>query len=575
MPVHNVDIAEIFEQIADLLDIQGDNPFRIRAYRNAARTVRDLGTELSALKIQGVDLTRLPGIGKDLADKINEILRTGGTTALKKLKQATPRGLPELLKLPGLGPKRVKALQEQLDIHTLKQLRAAAASGKVRSLPGFGPKSEQQILQAIETQLSASARMLLATAAQYAQSLMEYLHQSKAVQEVVVAGSYRRAKETVGDLDILVTAAKTSDVMSRFVSYDEVKRVLAHGETRATVILRSGLQVDLRVVPPVSFGAALHYFTGSKAHNIAVRRLGQQRGMKINEYGVFKGDQRIAGASEASLFESVGLPFIPPELREGRGEIEAATRDTLPTLIELKHLKGDLHSHSKASDGHHTLRELAEAANKAGLSYLAITEHSRHLSVAHGLDEKRLSGQIEAIDRLNEELKGITLLKGIEVDILEDGGLDLPDTILSRLDLVVGAVHSQFNLPRKRQTERLVRAMNQRYFTLLAHPSGRLLGKRKAYEVDMERIIKETSQRGCHLELNAQPQRLDLNDIHCRMAKDAGVLVSINSDAHRSGDFAYLTYGVGQARRGWLETKDVLNTRALAQLRPLLKQTMG
>ena len=574
MPIHNADIAAHFEEIADLLEIQGENPFRIRAYRNAARTVGDLGTELTAWVAQGEDLTRLPGIGKDLAAKIVEIIQTGTTAKLKELHKAVPAGVAEMLKLPALGPKRVKLLMDDLGVHNLKQLRRAAQGGKIKQIPGFGEKTEQHILEALRTHAGEGGRIKLAVASQYCEALLAYLKQTSGVKEAVAAGSYRRAKETVGDLDILVTAAAESPVMERFATYDEVKDVLSQGATRATVILRSGLQVDLRVVPAESFGAALQYFTGSKTHNIAVRRLGQQRGLKINEYGVFKGDKRVAGESEESVYATVGLPYIPPELRENRGEIEAAQENRLPQLIELKDLKGDLHSHSKATDGRNTLEEMAEAAKKLGLKYLAITEHSQHLTVAKGFDAERLERQMAEIDRLNAELKGIVLLKGIEVDILEDGSLDLPDALLARLDLVVGAVHSKFNLPRKKQTERILRAMDAPHFTILAHPSGRLIGEREAYDADMERIIRAARQRGCFLELNAHPERLDLSDVYCNMAKSEGVLISIASDAHSVLDFANLRFAIGQARRGWLEAQEVLNTRPLAKLRPLLRQTM-
>jgi DNA polymerase (family 10) len=574
MPIHNADIAAHFEEIADLLEIQGDNPFRIRAYRNAARTVAELGEELSALVEQGEDLTRLPGIGKDLAAKIAEIIRTGTTAKFKELRKAVPASATALLKLPGLGPKRVKRLMDEQNIRTLKQLQRAAQDGRIQQLPGFGAKTEQRILQALQAQVGAEGRVKFAVASQYAEALLTYLKRTPGVQQAVVAGSYRRAKETVGDLDILVTAIKASPVMERFTSYGEVKKVLAHGDTRATVILQSGLQVDLRVVPAESFGAALQYFTGSKSHNIAIRRLGQQRGLKINEYGVFKGDQRVAGDTEASVYEAVSLPYIEPELREDRGEIAAAQAHRLPKLLELKDLKGDLHSHSKATDGHNSLAEMAEAAKKLGLKYLAITEHSRHLTVAKGFDAERLARQTEEIDRLNARLSGITLLKGIEVDILEDGSLDLPAAALAPLDLVVGAVHSKFNLPRKKQTGRILRAMNSSHFTILAHPSGRLIGERDAYDVDMESIIRAARQRGCFLELNAHPERLDLSDVYCNMAKSEGVLISIASDAHSVLDFANLRFAVNQARRGWLEPSEVLNTYPLAKLRALLRQTL-
>lgn len=574
MPIHNADIAAHFEEIAELLEIQGGNPFRIRAYHNAARTVGDLGVELTTMVTEGEDLTRLPGIGKDLAAKIIEIIQTGTTTKLKELHKTVPASAAEMLMLPGLGPKRVKLLMDKLGIRTLIQLQHAARMGKIRHLAGFGEKSEQQILQALQAHLSKEARYKLAVATQYTDALLAYLKRTRGVKKVVVAGSYRRAKETVGDLDILVSAESASTVMDRFVGYDEIKKVVSRGTTRATVILDSGLQVDLRVVADESFGAALQYFTGSKAHNIVVRRLGQQLGLKINEYGVFREDERVAGDTEKSVYSAVGLPFIEPELREDRGEIEAAQKHNLPMLIKLDDLKGDLHSHTQATDGHNSLEEMAHAAQDLGLSYLAVTEHSQRLTVAKGFDADRLARQLAEIDRMNSKLKGMTLLKGIEVDILEDGRLDLPDTILSRLDLVVGAVHSKFNLSRPKQTKRILRAMDAAHFTILAHPGGRLIGERAAYDVDMERIIRGAQQRGCFLELNAHPERLDLTDVYCNMAKSEGVLISIASDAHSVTDFGNLRFAIGQARRGWLEAVDVLNTRPLAKLRPLLQQTM-
>ena len=575
MSVHNEDIAAIFDEMADLLEIEDANPFRVRAYRNAARSVRSLGRELAEMVAKGEDLTQLPGIGKDLAAKIVERVQTGKVRALEKLHRKVPASLEDLLHIPGLGPKRVRLLFDELSIETLEQLAEAARAGRLQALPGFGAKTEQRIIDAIVAHRTQERRFLYSVARQYAEPLAAYLGETPGVERVVIAGSYRRGRETVGDLDILVTAVADSPVMDRFTAYDEVAEVISSGTTRATVILRSGLQVDLRVVPAHSLGAALHYFTGSKAHNIQIRRLGQQRGLKINEYGVFKGEHAIAGESEESVFASVGLHFIPPELRENRGEIAAAREGRLPRLIERRDLHGDLHCHTRASDGHADMETMAIAAREAGLEYLAITDHSRHLSVAHGLDEKRLLQQIEEIDRLNERLHGITLLKGIEVDILEDGSLDLPDSVLAQLDLVVGAVHDHFGLSEKKQTARILRAMEQKYFTIFAHPSGRLLLKREAYAVDMPRVVEAARERGCFLELNAQPLRLDLKDTHCRLARERGVLLSINSDSHGPGGFGNLVCGINQARRGWLEKDDVLNTLPLSKLRKRLREMMG
>jgi DNA polymerase (family 10) len=575
MPIYNTDIADIFDEIADYLEIEGENPFRIRAYRNAARSVRGLGPELKDMVAQKEDLTRLPGIGKELAAKIVEITKTGTARALKKLQDKIPAEVRQMLKIPKLGPKRVRNLYQDLNIQSLEQLLQAAKDGRIRSMPGFGQKMETQILQAVEAHAEKETRFKIAAVKPYVDSLLNYLENAAGVQQVVSAGSFRRSKETVGDLDILVVADNDSPVMDRFADYEDVADVISRGTTRSSIVLRSGLQVDLRMVAAESFGAALQYFTGSQAHNVAVRRLGQQRGLKINEYGVFKFEERVAGHTEDSVYQSVGLAYIPPELRENRGEIEAARDNCLPRLIKLKDLKGDLHAHTNWSDGRNTLGEMIKAAQKKGLKYLAITEHSDRLKVAGGLGAARLLEQIERIDRFNEEHTEITLLKGIEVEILEDGSLDLSDDILGRLDLVVGSIHSFFGLPVHKQTERIMRAMDHRYFSILAHPSNRLIDERPPIEVEMIQVIQKAKQRGCFLELNSNPKRLDLYDTYCQIAKDEGVLVSIDSDAHSVNSFDHLHYGVGQARRGWLEKDDVLNTRPLGELKKLLKQTMG
>jgi DNA polymerase (family 10) len=572
--VHNADVAAAFEEMADLLEIEGANPFRVRAYRFAARTLRDLPAEVAEMVAKGEDLTSLPGIGDDLAGKIKEILATGTAAAIEAQRKRVPATLTELLRIPGLGPKRVKTLAHELKIRSLSELQTAAQAGRVRTLAGFGEKTEQHILDALATRLAEAPRVQRAVAIPSAEALVAYLEQSSGVSRVIAAGSYRRGLETIGDLDILVTAPSGRIVMDRFVAYQEVRDVLAHGATKSSVRLQSGLQVDLRVVPQESYGAALLYFTGSKAHNVVLRQLAQQRGLKLNEYGVFRGDKPVAGETEESVYASLGLPWIPPELREGRGEIDAAKAGRLPHLVDLQDLKGDLHAHTRATDGRNSLQEMAEAARLRGLRYFAITDHSRRLTMAKGLDSARLLQQTEAIDRLNATLSGITILKGIEVDILEDGNLDLPDEVLGRLDLVVGAVHSRFNLSNRRQTERIMKAMDHPHFSILAHPSGRLIGRREPYEVDMLRIIRKARERRCFLEINAHPERLDLTDIHCRMAKEEGVLLAVNTDAHSMLDLENARFGIGQARRGWLEKTDVLNTRPYAELRKLLKPTM-
>lgn len=570
MLVHNADIALVFQQIADLLEIKGENPFRVRAYRNAARTLDTLGPSVQSMLEQGRDLKELPGIGADLSAKIADIAATGTCALREQLRRELPPAIHELLSVPGLGPKRVHTLYQERSIQTLEQLAAAARNGTIRDVPGFGKRTEQRILEAVEAKLSKEKRFSIAEAVRSVEPLLAYLKANTDAGRIEVAGSFRRQQETVGDLDIVASSQRPIRMLQQFAVYPEVAAVLSQGSTRASVRLRQGMQVDMRAVADVSFGAALHYFTGSKAHNIAVRRLAQTRGYKLNEYGVFSGERRIAGETEVSVFKSLGLPYIEPELRENRGEIQAAQEGRLPHLVTLSDLKGDLHAHTTATDGRNSLREMALEARRRGLSYLAITDHSRRLTVAHGLDAAAVSRQIDEIDRLNDELEGITLLKGIESDINEDGSLDLPDDILRRLDLVVGAVHSKFTLSRGRQTARILRAMDHPCFTILAHPTGRMIQERDGYDVDMQRILRHARQRGCFLELNAQPDRLDLNDIHCMAARREGVPVAISSDAHSVFDLGDLRFGIGQARRGWLEKKDVLNTRTLAELRRML-----
>lgn len=580
MSVRNAKVAAVFDEIADLLELQSANPFRVRAYRNAARTLIAWPEEMADWAAQNRDFDELPGVGKDLAGKIGEILQRGSCDQLDRLRARFPRGITELLQIPGLGPKRVHTLYHELGVRSPAQLLSAAREGRIRDVRGFGEASERRIAEAVAGHLERSKRWPIARVMADVEALLTHLRAAPGVSDAMVAGSFRRRRDTVGDIDILVAAARGHALADRLQGFEQVDQVLAHGTTRSSVVLKNGLQVDLRVVQPDSFGAALVYFTGSKAHNIALRRIAQARELKINEYGVFTAAEgrigkRIAGDTEASVYAAIGLPYIPPELREDHGEIEAARQHALPHLIERSHLRGDLHAHTKASDGVETLEQMAQAARDAGLEYLAITEHSQSLKVARGLDAKRLGAHIDAIDRLNETLHGIVLLKGIEIEILEDGRLDLPDAVLARLDLVVGAVHSVFDLSRAKQTARILRAMDHPHFSILAHPNGRLFGTRGPYELDMERIIRHARERGCFLELNSQPDRLDLFDLQCRQAKDAGVPVVISSDAHRGAEFRWLQFGIDQARRGWLEPGDVLNTLPLPQLRKRLAATVG
>jgi DNA polymerase (family 10) len=572
LPVRNSDVEEIFNRVADLLGIEGANAFRVRAYRNAARTIGRLSRGLADMVEAGEDLTELPGVGEDLAGKIEEILETGGLAQLAEIEQRTPPELAELLKVSGLGPKRVKVLREELGITSLDELERAAKAGQIRQLRGFGEKIEASILKDLERVREDAGRTSLAVVEQVAEPLADYLRRIKGIDRVMVAGSYRRRQETVGDLDILATGDDGAEVIERFTQYEDVAEIVSQGETRSTVILRSGLQVDLRVVASESYGAALLYFTGSKAHNIKLRNMALDWGLKTNEYGVFEGQDRIAGEREEEIYALFGLPLIPPELREDRGEIEAAQGGTLPELVTLDDIRGDLQMHTDSSDGHATLEEMARAVQDLGYEYAAITDHSTYIAVTQGLDAEGLARQIDAIDRLNEKLEDLVLLKGIEVDILEDGSLDLPDDSLKRVDLTVCSIHSKFDLSREEQTERIIRAMDNPYFTILAHPTGRLIGRRAPYDVDMERVMEAALERGCFLEVNAYPERLDLNDVHAKMAKEMGLKLVISTDAHGAGDLAYMRYGVGQARRGWLEAHDVLNTCSLSDLRLLLRR---
>jgi DNA polymerase (family 10) len=575
MPIHNNDVADIFNEVADLLEIKGDNPFRVRAYRNAARTVGGASRSVAELALEEKGLEGFPGIGADLAAKIRTIVETGKLPLLEDLKKELPAGLSTLMKVRGLGPKKIGLLFHKLNIVSLDDLKKAAAKGRLRELEGFGAKTEQALLEELgRTKVSEHGpeRFKLAVAEQIVTPLFDDLKKVPGVEDIVIAGSFRRRAETVGDVDILAAAEKSSAIMDRFVHYDDVEKILAEGATKSMVVLRGGLQVDLRVVPKVSFGAALHYFTGSKSHNIAVRTMGVKKKLKINEYGVFRGRRRIAGRTEEEVYKQVGLPYIEPELREDRGELQAAAKGKLPHLITLKDIKGDLHAHTKETDGRYSASDMAEAAKKRGYDYLAITDHSKHVTVARGMDAKRLAAEIRLIDKLNAKLKGITLLKSVELDILVDGSLDLPDEILKELDLVVCSVHYNFKLPKEKQTERVIRALDNRVVNVFCHPSGRLINERPPYEIDLEKVMKAAVERGCYLELNGHPDRLDLNDVDCKMAKDMGLKLAISTDAHSTDDLDLMRFGIGQARRGWLEPGDVINTRGLGELRKLLKR---
>jgi DNA polymerase (family 10) len=476
------------------------------------------------------------------------------------------------MRVRGLGPKRARALYDALGISSLRQLEAAARAGRIHELKGFGAKTEQHLLAELEARRAAGdeRRLLRPVAAQYGETFLEYLRALPAVRRADIAGSFRRCRETVGDLDILVAAEDGDAVTRAFAAYGEVEEVLARGPTKASVRLRSGLQVDLRVLAPESYGAGLHYFTGSKAHNIAIRRLGQQHGLRISEYGIFKGKRQVGGRTEEEVFAAVGLPWIPPELREDRGEIDAAREGRLPALVEPGDIRGDLQVHTTDSDGRDGLREMAEAAQALGYEYLAVTDHSPAVRVAGGLDRAGFRRQMRRIDALNAKLKTLTVLKGAEVDILPDGSLDLDDGTLAALDVVVVSAHSKLDLPERRQTERLLRALAHPAVDVLGHPTGRLLGRRPGMQLDLDRVLRAAKDHGVLVEVNAQPERLDLDDLACRAAIDLGLPLVISTDAHAAAELRFMRWGVEQARRGWAERRHVANTRPLEALMRLL-----
>jgi DNA polymerase (family 10) len=571
MPIENAEVARLFREVADILELQGANAFRVRAYQNAARTVEELPQPVEELVPgNGKRLTDLPGIGEDLAGKIGEIVRTGTLDTLRELRREVPKGLADLMRVRGLGPKRARALYDALGIHTLAQLERACRGGKVRRVARFGERTEANILRELAARRAGEHRMPRPVAAQYGEAFLRYLQSVRGVKRAEIAGSYRRRRDTVGDLDILVTCRRGTPAVQRFVGYPEVEEVLEKGATRASVRLRAGLQVDLRVLAEPSYGAGLYYFTGSKAHNIAVRRLAQKRGLRINEYGVYRGTRRVGGRDEREVAASVGLPWIPPELRENRGEIEAALAGSLPRLVEPADIRGDLQSHTTDSDGRDTLAVMAHAAEALGYQYLAVTDHTPAVRVAGGLDRAGFRRQMRRIDRLNASLKTLAVLKGAEVDIHADGSLDLDDATLAALDLVVISIHGAFDLGEREQTARVVRALQHKQVDVLAHPTGRLLGRRGGIRLDLEQVGRAAAEHGVLLEVNAQPDRLDLDDLAVHAALGWGAMLAISTDAHAVAELGFMHWGVDQARRGWATRERVANTRPLDRLLRLL-----
>jgi DNA polymerase (family 10) len=580
----NREIAATFDQVADLLEFQGANPFRVRAYRNGARKIADLTEPLSEMAAtDSMSLTEIPGIGKDLADKILTLLDTGSLPLLAELQQVIPASVLLLSRVPGVGPKKAATLHRELGVSTLAELRTACEQQRVRGVKGFGAKTEEAITKGLAIAEQAGVRMRWADAEKVAAELLDHMHGVAGVRQMEMAGSYRRGRETVGDLDLLIDADDATAAMDRLASFPSVEELIGRGDTKMSVRLASGLQVDLRVVPAESFGAALQYFTGSKDHNVAVRSRAKQRGLKVNEWGVFRASSQgveelepgdpseyVAGRTEEEVYAALGLPWFPPEIREAREEFNWAESGSLPELLTLADIRGDLHMHTTASDGHDSIEEMAAAARARGRQYIAITDHSKRVSMARGLDAERLRRQWREIDLVNERLEGIVVLKGIECDILEAGGMDLPDDVLAEADWVIASVHYGQNQPRQQITERILGALENPHVDLLAHPTGRLINRRDPYEVDFDQVFAAAARFGKMLELNANPARLDMDDVNCAAAKRLGIPVVINTDAHSTAGMDVMQYGVQQARRGGLTATDVANTLPWADFRKLI-----
>jgi DNA polymerase (family X) len=567
----NREIARLFEEIADIMEIKEDNPFKIRAYRKAALNLAGLTRDLAEMSHK--ELLEIPGVGADLAGRIEEYLSTGIIAHYERLKGEVPAGVFALLAVPGLGPKTAKTIYDQAGVASLEELELAAAEHRLAGIRGIQHKTEENILKGIAAVKRGRERFPLARMLPAARDLVQALRDKVAVDRIEIAGSIRRRRESIKDIDLIATSSDPAGVMEAFIGLPQVERVTMHGLTRSSVNIREGVQVDLRVVEPESFGAALVYLTGSKPHNVRIRELAVKRGLKINEYGIFREEdgERLGGAEEQDVYRLIGLPYIPPELREDRGEVEAAAAGKLPRLVELSDLRGDLHVHSTWSDGAHHLPQIAEAARAKGLSYLALTDHSKGLGIARGLTVERLMEQGEEVSAFNREHKDFRVLRGTEMDIGLDGSLDFPDEVLKRLDFVVAAIHSGFGQTREQLTARVLAAMRNPWVSAIAHPTGRLIGEREAYDIDMEAVLRVARETGTALEINSYPLRLDLNDVQVRRAKELGVTLVISSDLHVINQFDTLHYGISVAQRGWLEKGDVLNTLELPELLKRLK----
>ena len=573
----NHDIAKLLYEMAERLSMN-NVPFKPRAYEKAARSIESFGDSIAALYKKGgkAALKNIPGVGEGIADRIAEHFDTGRIKDYDKLKQKIPVDVAELTSVEGVGPKMIKALYQALQIKNLKDLEGAARAGRIANLPRFGKRLQEKILRGIEFQKSSSGRLRLGEALPYARAIIERLRASGLAEQITVAGSALRWQETVGDIDILATSKQPEELIDTFTKLPEVKAVIAKGPTKAEVRLRIGIDADLRVVSKESFGAAVQYFAGDKNHNVATRMVAQKKGYKLNEYGLFKGKKKIAGEDEKEIYQKLGMDWIPYELRRNDGEIEAAQKNMLPRLVGFGDILGDLQTQTDWTDGEHSMEEMAREAARLEREYIAITDHTRALAMTGGADEKKLERQIKAIDRLNAKLHRdgirVAVLKGAEVNILKDGKLDIRDETLEQLDVVGVAVHSLFHLPEKEQTERIIRAMENPHVDILFHPTGRVINRRPPYALDMDAIFKAAARTGTILEIDAHPWRLDLKDDHIRRAREYGCKFVIDTDAHRISELAYMEYGIGQARRGWLEKKDVLNTLPLKEFLACLRQ---
>jgi len=564
-------IASQFELLGDLLEIQGANPFRIRAYRNAARTISSAAESLADIVASGGDPTQFAGIGKDLARQIVEIVQTGHLSSLEELRKVIPSGVLDMLRIPGVGPKKVSVFFNELGLKSLAELKVACETGRLSKLKGFGKKTEDSILQNIAAATEHSQRISIADARAAAEAIVEDLRSLPEVTQCEVAGSCRRRRETCGDLDVLAICSDSTVPMNRLAGHPLVESVLLQGETKQRVRLKNGIELDLRVVPEESFGAAMQYFTGSKEHNVVVRHRAKELGLKINEYGVFREDTQIAGRTEADVYAAIGLPWIPPELRENRKEFGWADAGTIPQLLTLTDIQGDLHMHTTASDGAASIEEMALAARDRGLKYIAITDHSKRVSMANGLDADRLRKHWQEIRRIRESIDGIDILCGIECDILEDATMDLPDDVLSEADWVIAVLHYGLRQPREQIMLRLMNAVRNPHVDIIGHCTGRMIGRREGADIQFTELLKAAADHQVMMEINAHPSRLDLDDIHAAAARDYGIPIVISTDSHSVNGFDVLEYGVDQARRAGLTKQDVANTRSLKDFKKLLK----